>query len=162
MFRLLLIRHAKSSWKDSTLADIDRPLNPRGERDAPEMASRLKKSKENISLVVSSPAVRAQGIAQLVATELDVQLEIMDDFYTFSANVFLKALLVLPSEFNRIAVVGHNPAITESANYLAGEDIVNVPTSGVVALTCNVNSWSELQADSCVMDYFDYPKNQAS
>lgn len=158
MFRLLLIRHAKSSWKEPTLADIDRPLNTRGKRDVPEMARRLQKAAENIELVVSSPAVRAQEIAKSVATVVHAPLEVIEGFYTFSLNALLRALSELPSVYTRIAVVGHNPAITEVANYLAGESIINIPTSGVVALDCHIDGWSSLQAGSCVMDYFDYPK----
>lgn len=160
MLKLLLIRHAKSSWKDTTLADIDRPLNARGKRDAPEMAARLQKSVTNVELIISSPAVRAQAFAQEIAAALNVQLQMDDAFYTFSSSVFLRALQNMPEAFQRIAVVGHNPAITEAANYLAGTDIVNVPTSGIVSLECNVQHWYELQPVSCLMEYFDYPKNQ--
>ena len=160
MFRLLLVRHAKSSWKDPTLADIDRPLNGRGKRDAPVMASRLKKIGENIDVVFSSPAVRAQGIAKLIAHELNVSLRIVEGLYTFSSSAMLKVISGLPSNYKSIAVVGHNPAITELVNSLAAENIVNVPTSGMVAVNCHINDWHDLQQGSCVMEYFDYPKKQ--
>lgn len=73
MKTLLLIRHAKSSWDDAAVADVDRPLNDRGRRDAPAMAKRLIKAGISIDRFVSSPARRARQTAELFAHEFDVK-----------------------------------------------------------------------------------------
>ena len=75
MKRLYLIRHAKSSWKDSSLDDFERPLNKRGRRDAPFMGKRLYRHHVRPDLVISSPAKRAISTSQLIAKEIDFPQE---------------------------------------------------------------------------------------
>ena len=73
MKTLYLVRHAKSSWKDSSLTDRERPLNKRGEKDAPMMGKRLLSRSVRPSLIMTSPAKRARRTARLIARELRVQ-----------------------------------------------------------------------------------------
>ena len=72
MKTLTLVRHAKSSWDDTELADFDRPLNRRGERDAPEMARRLAATGDPPDRIVSSPALRALQTARVLAPALGI------------------------------------------------------------------------------------------
>src|SRR5206468_6352752 len=74
MKTIFLIRHAKSSWDDTTLPDKDRPFNDRGKRDAPKMGKRLAKRNVVPNLILSSPAKRALKTAQIIATKLDYKL----------------------------------------------------------------------------------------
>jgi phosphohistidine phosphatase len=67
---LLLVRHAKSSWKEASLPDRDRPLNRRGNRDAPEMGRRLANLVGTVDLIVSSPATRAMATARIVSESI--------------------------------------------------------------------------------------------
>jgi len=60
MKTIILVRHAKSSWKDPSLDDFDRPLNKRGKRNAPFMGNKLKERKIMPDLILSSPAKRAK------------------------------------------------------------------------------------------------------
>ncbi|HID69647.1 MAG TPA: hypothetical protein EYP35_04115 [Desulfobacterales bacterium] len=71
MKHLLICRHAKSSWKDPSLADFDRPLNKRGKRDAPQMGKMLVSHGIFPDLIVSSPAKRAKKTALRLAKELN-------------------------------------------------------------------------------------------
>ncbi len=158
MRHLLLIRHAKSSWRYPELADHDRPLNKRGLRDVPLMTDRLYHNRESIEAVFSSSAVRALAIAESVAQALAVPLNSDYALYTFSVDELLTQLKALPENYSNVAVVGHNPAITDVVNHLTGDSIDNVPTTGMVSLSCDIKQWCELSADCCVVDDFDYPK----
>jgi len=74
---LTILRHAKSSWENESLADYERPLNKRGERDAPVMAKRIQEAGIRPSLIVASHAVRAWTTAKVVAQELSYPLEFL-------------------------------------------------------------------------------------
>lgn len=153
---LLLVRHAKSCWKDSRLADIDRPLNKRGQRDAPEMGRRLRARSLVPERIVSSPAVRALTTARTIAeaTGYDDDVVIDDELYgAFPADV-LDTVSYLPGDVHIAMVVGHNPTMTDLANQFADESIDNVPTCGVLIL--EVPEWFRVN-EACLVD-FDYPK----
>lgn len=158
MRRLLLIRHSKSSWKHPHLIDHDRPLSKRGEQDAPIMAQRLLSSSEQLDTIITSTAVRAMGIARAIAETLNVRLVDNPNLYTFSYLDLLEEIHNLKENWYRVAVVGHNPAITECVNLLGDENIANVPTSGIVSLDCDISSWQTLSTNTCRIVHFDYPK----
>jgi phosphohistidine phosphatase len=160
MRRLLLIRHAKSSWKFPDLDDHERPLNKRGQRDVLTMARHLAEKSESIDVIYSSTATRALDYAQLLSEFTNTSLNPDLTFYTFSDGELLEILRNLPDDAHTIGVVGHNPAITRVVNYLTGEQFANVPTSGIAAIDCFKESWSELGEveGDCELAYFDYPK----
>lgn len=163
MHRLLLIRHAKSSWKYPDLQDHDRPLNKRGERDRWAMAEFLKDKGELPDQLVTSSAQRALKLAEAIGQTIDVPVVENSALYTFSAKALYSCLCELPDELNHIAVVSHNPAITQVANDLLESDLCddyfdNVPTSGIVALQCNINRWRDLSYQNVDLDYFVAPK----
>ena len=91
MKTLIVVRHAKSSWDFSGIDDIDRPLNDRGKKDAPEMAKRLKERNIKVDLFVSSPAKRAKKTAKYFAEEFDVNkkdIVLIDKLYEASVPTF--------------------------------------------------------------------------
>src|SRR6185503_6845812 len=95
MKTLLLIRHAKSSWNDSSLTDFERPLNERGKHDAPAMAKKIHDRKVEIDLFVSSPAKRAKKTAEFFMTEYDVKeknLLLIPTLYEASIKNFYNAI----------------------------------------------------------------------
>ncbi len=155
---LLLIRHSKSSWDFPELSDHDRPLNKRGLKNAPAMAQRLLERNKPLDIVISSTAVRAKGIARPIADALEIPLLAEPSLYTFSSRALMDQIYNLSNQYNSVALVGHNPAITGVANQLISQPIDNIPTSGIVAIHCDINRWSKINAGCCSMDYFDYPK----
>ena len=158
MRKLFLIRHAKSSHKDDSLEDLHRPLSKRGERDALAMARHFADKGELLDVIYSSTAERALDYAQLLSEFTGVALIPDLSFYTFIDSELREILYHLPDEVNSVAVVGHNAAITLVAELLAAESLENVPTSGIVALNCDVDSWDNLMAGCAEIEYFDYPK----
>lgn len=158
MHHLLLIRHAKSSHKDPSLADHNRNLNKRGERDLLLAEAHFEGNPYQSDLIVSSTAVRAQRLAQTIAKSAHVSLASDSRLYTFSSYDLLHVLQSLPDASSSIAIVGHNPAITDVVNRLSGAQIANVPTSGCVHLQTSIRRWSELQEKCADLISFEYPK----
>lgn len=163
MRRLTLVRHAKSDWSLPGQDDWDRPLNRRGQRDAPEMARRLRSRRLKPDLILSSPAVRAVTTAAVMARELKVpaaQLLQDERLYLASPADVLAAVREHGGEARHVMVFGHNPGLTECANRLsASEHIDNLPTCGVFTAMFDVRSWSELDWHGGQDVEFDYPKN---
>jgi phosphohistidine phosphatase len=164
MKTLILVRHAKSSWDTPDTNDIDRPLNERGKKDAPEMAKRLKDRKIDIDLFVSSPAKRARKTAKYFAEEFDVKKEdikIVDDLYLASQSSFLKTITALGDKKDVVALFSHNPGITEFANSLTNTRIDDMPTCSVFALKVDTKSWADFESAEKKFLFFDHPKKEA-
>ena len=161
MKRLTLIRHAKSSWGDPGARDIDRKLNGRGKRDAPEMGRRLKARGFAPDGFVASPAMRAIKTAKIIAGEIGFPEDaIGTDERIYEAGV--GDLLAVAGELNdawgHAVMIGHNPGFTQFAVWLGDRGIDNVPTCGVVDLQCDVASWGGLAMDCATLLDCDFPK----
>jgi len=161
--RLTLVRHAKSDWSLPGQNDWDRPLTRRGQRDAPEMARRLRSRRLKPDLMLSSPAVRALTTATVMARELKVPatLVLQDErLYLASPQDLLAVVRELGGAAKHVMVFGHNPGMTECVNRLSAADrIDNLPTCGVFTALFDVGSWSDLDWNSGQDAEFDYPKN---
>ncbi len=163
MKTLLLVRHAKSSWDNASLKDFDRPLNDRGKKNAPEMASRLVKKKIAIDLFVSSPAKRAKSTAILFAREFkrkeeDIVFE--ESLYHADSEVFLNVISNLSDKHKSVAIFSHNPGITDFANSITDSRIDNIPTCGVFAIGVDADNWSDFARAEKHLAFFDYPKSE--
>jgi phosphohistidine phosphatase len=161
MRELFILRHAKSSWDDPTLADFDRPLNSRGKEDAPLMGKHLVKLGVKPDLIVSSPAKRAKKTAKIVAEELGYDLgkiEFCKTIYEASAQSLLYLVCQLPNSAKRVMLVGHNPGLTELANILGDIVIENIPTAGIVGVAFDTSRWEEVCQMLGHTILFDYPK----
>jgi phosphohistidine phosphatase len=161
MKSLILIRHAKSSWTSDVLNDFDRPLNERGKREAPEMASKLIKNKIEIDSFVSSPAKRAKKTAKLFIKEFgkdENEIVFIPELYHAGTNTFSKVISELNNDCDVVAIFSHNPGITEFANMLTEIQIDNMPTCGVFAVKAPVDQWSEFADAKKDLWFFNYPK----
>jgi len=158
MKTLILVRHAKSSWKHPHLDDHDRPVNKRGKRDIPVMAEHLVSRVADIDLIMSSSAVRAAKFAQQIQVLSGSRLIADKALYTFNAMRLLSSLAAVSDDIHTLVAVGHNPAITELSNYLCDGSIRNVPTSGLVCLQLGSDQWQGLNANSCTFKWLDTPK----
>jgi phosphohistidine phosphatase len=162
MKQLLLVRHGKSEWGNAHLKDFDRPLNPRGHRNAPEMAARLLQKNLVPQLVVSSPALRAITTAQhFVQAWKKSAGQIKQEASIYEANVttLLKVINNFDNDFNYIAMFGHNPGFTDLANYLSDADIYNIPTCGTVLIEFDIDDWGLVSHHIGRLIQFDYPKS---
>jgi phosphohistidine phosphatase len=163
MKRLLICRHAKSSWKNPDLNDFDRPLNNRGERDAPEMGRRLAASGLSPDLICSSPAVRAMATAQAYAEQLGypaAQIRYNRGQYATTIPALLDLIHHIENTVGTLMLVGHNPESTALANFLGGLMISNIPTAGIVALEFGQSNWQGVHSGAGSLLFFDFPKRQ--
>lgn len=151
MKTLLLIRHAKSRAGDFSVADFDRPLSERGKRDAPEMAQRLLSKKIKPDAFVSSPAKRARTTCKYFCDAYGVSHEdihYIDKLYLASPETFFEVITGFPSSYNHVAVFSHNNGISEFANLLCDDVMVDeMPTCSVFAVEAPITEWRDF-ADS--------------
>lgn len=160
MKELILIRHAKSSWKDSSLDDFDRPLNKRGKKNAPFMAKRLKKKGFKPDLIISSPSLRTKLTLDYFLKEFkykkDVNFE--DSIYEAPYENLLNVIRNVPNSVNQLFLIGHNPGLNDLSDFLLGGFYENIPTSGVLKIVFYTDSWKDISKNNSKLEFFEYPK----
>ena len=162
MKKLLIIRHAKSSWNDITQQDFDRPLNDRGHKDAPRMAKRLLKDEIEIDAFISSPAVRALTTAEYFAEAYDVKKKnIIQEqiLYHPEPKIFFEIISNLDDDYKTVAIFSHNPGITEFVNQLCDVRVDDMPTCAVYGVKADIKGWKDFSNSEKKFWFFDYPKN---
>lgn len=158
---LLIVRHAKSSWNEAGLPDHERPLNRRGERDAPFMGAVLRQRGFRPEAIVSSPARRARMTAERLAEALgyaEADIAIRAAMYEQGLEGAFSVLQSLDDRWHRVILVGHNPDLLRLINLLGGETLTHLPTCGMAALEFELDSWTHVYEGSGRLAYFDYPK----
>ena len=145
MKTILLLRHAKSSWKEAGLTDHARPLNKRGLRDAPRMGALIEEQKLRPDLILSSSAVRAIRTAEAVAEicGLEVPLVKHEELYLATSASYIETTRYLDESFHRILLVGHNPGISDLLRQLTGCDAV-MPTAALAQIELPIDKWNNL------------------
>ncbi len=139
---LLLLRHAKSSWSDSSLDDHDRPLNRRGQAAAPRMGRLVKEHSLLPDLIIASSAVRAQATALAVieAAGYDGALRSARSLYLAPASQYIELARDLDAAVQRVLMVGHNPGIETLLSELVGRR-ETMPTGALAALSLPIDDW---------------------
>lgn len=164
MKSLTIVRHAKSSWADSSLGDRERPLNRRGERDAPVMGKRVAETGIRPSQIISSPAVRAWTTARIFAKALGYPREFLqreDGLYLASLDNLLDVIATQDNGFNNLMLFGHNPGLTDLVNYFVPGLTSNLPTSGVVSVDLDCDEWMLYDRPRAELVLHDYPKKNS-
>ena len=143
MIKLIIVRHAKSSWKED-LSDHERGLESRGVKDAELVSLYFKQFKMQPDLVLSSTAKRAIRTAEIFVENLKISPNLVQyhsDFYDFSGENLIKKLKSTSDKIQTLMVFGHNHALTHFVNSYGDRYIDNVPTSGLVVIEFHVESW---------------------
>lgn len=162
MKTLYLIRHAKSSWAIDGITDRDRPLKGRGIRDAHLVSQYILKrtaEAEKIQLY-SSSATRALHTALIFAKNLGIpasQVNLLDDLYLASEKGLESSIANTDEQVDTAFYFAHNPGITEFVNKITNANIANVPTTGLVCVRFDVDSWKEISSGGELIK-FEYPK----
>lgn len=149
---LYVLRHAKSSWDDPALADHDRPLAPRGRRDAERLAGFLRREEIAPALVLCSSSLRTRQTLAAILPSLDgdVQLSIEHDLYGADAERLLERLRAVPETVPSVLLIGHNPGLLELALSLArpGSELgrlrEGLPTAALVTLAITPVAWQQV------------------
>ena len=154
---LYLIRHVKSDWNDPALTDFERPLNKRGFKDAPFMIKKLDELNFNPDFIVCSPAQRTKTTAQLMVNSVSTLYN--SSIYEASLNELIQVVNFLPNNHKEIALIGHNPSITNLSNYLTDDFIDNMPTCSIVKIELEIDNWDEITQGIGTKKFFIYPKS---
>jgi phosphohistidine phosphatase len=162
MKSILLVRHAKSSW-DFNVEDFDRPLNDRGNKNAPEMAKRLLKKDIEIDAFVSSPAIRALATATHFIEAYGRKpksIITIPALYHAAPDIFFSVVKELDNDFKTVAIFSHNPGITDFANGLTTTRVEDMPTCAVFAVKADIKKWKDFQEIEKEFWFFRYPKEE--
>ncbi|MEX1223006.1 MAG: histidine phosphatase family protein [Pirellulales bacterium] len=154
MKHLFLLRHAKSDWADEGVPDHDRPLNPRGRRDAPRIGRVILKQFRTPSCLISSTAARCrETLARSGLLESD-QATILYDrrIYHATADQLLKVVHEIADEFETALLVGHNPGMEQFISHVVDE-YVRMPTATLARLDMPIDHWSQLALETPVDDW---------
>ncbi len=159
MKKLFIIRHAKSSWKDFSLDDFDRPLNKRGKLNAPFMGEILKEKNVVPDIIISSPALRAKTTAKIIAKKVKYSQKIIfkKDIYEIGESAIEKILKKLDDENSVVFLFGHNPDLNMLAEEYVGFD-ENISTCGIVEIEFDCKRWKDISSENAKFISFDYPK----
>ena len=159
MKTLILLRHAKSSWKDESLEDIDRPLNDRGIRATEVIGNYLRKQEIVPDLIISSPATRARQTIDLVlkAARLKLNPRFDERIYEASVHRLLEVVSQIEETANTAMLVGHNPGFEELVESLTGE-IKRFPTAGLAGIELDVEKWSKSRAGIGALKWLVTPR----
>jgi phosphohistidine phosphatase len=146
---LLLLRHAKSSWKDESLADRERPLAKRGLQDAPRIGKLLREENLLPDMILSSTALRARQTVELVVDAASYSGEVrwLDTLYAAAPEDILDAVNLLPESCACVMVVGHNPGMDELLSLLTGEE-ENLTTAALAQIDLPVAGWNQVSEDT--------------
>jgi phosphohistidine phosphatase len=160
---LYLLRHAKSSWADPTLPDHERPLAPRGRRDAKRVATHLRLLGSGPELVLCSSAARTRETLELVHPALgSATVSVEEQLYAASSDELLARIRDVPDTVASVMLIGHNPGLQRFALALAsaGDDLkqleAKLPTAALATLALPVQ-WSRLAPGAATLSAFVVP-----
>ena len=146
MKKLILFRHAKSSWSHD-VSDRDRPLTEKGIQKTEKISITSKNIFFNTEVFYSSPANRALHTASIIINQLNLSfknLHVEEDLYTFESSKLIKFIRDIPNSFSNVICVGHNPAFTNVTNLLSDSNMEHLPTSSWAEITFSQNSWTDI------------------
>ena len=149
MKTLLVMRHAKSSWKHAVLPDEQRPLNKRGRANAPRMGRLLRETGLAPQAILSSTAVRARqtALAAAEACGFEGEIQFEPSLYGASAEIYIRLLGAVPGDPAVVLAVGHNPGVESLLAELTGED-EHLPTGSIARIELDLARWADLTAET--------------
>ncbi len=161
MKKLYIIRHAKSSWVDSSLSDFERPLKNRGKRDALLIGKILNEEEKRPDLILSSSANRAISTAKIIAKELNLEknkIVKMEDLYCANLDKITNILGNLVDEIEVVYIFGHNPNFYYLVLFLCGRVIEKFPTCAVAKIELNLKDWNKIGKNCGKLERYLTPK----
>ena len=160
MKTLIIIRHSKSSWKDHSLSDFDRPLNKRGIKDAKKMSFELSEKIKKVDLLLSSSSKRTTQTSNYFLDSMNIRSNIFsENLYHSSSNLIFDCILKINNKYNKTIIVGHNPGLTNIINKLTNLKLDNLPTSGIVIIVFDVDNWKNINYQSGLVEWIKFPKD---
>jgi phosphohistidine phosphatase len=154
MKTLYLLRHGKSSWKDETVIDVERPLNGRGRKASEAVGNFLKREKIILDLVLSSSAIRARETTQLVmeVAKLRTDLRFDERIYEASAQRLLEVIRQIEKSKKSVLLVGHNPGLEDFLKMLTGA-VELMPTATLSKVILSASNWAEVGGKDATLEW---------
>ncbi len=159
MKTLFILRHAKSSWKDSSQPDFDRPLNGRGKRSAALIGGFIRRQEIKLDLILSSPAVRARETVEIAMKSAGLPGEIRYDQRIYEAGPvrLLEVISQIDEDKNAVLLVGHNPGLEELVESLTGK-WERMNTGSLAKVRIGSTKWSKTVGKKGDLDWLVRPK----
>lgn len=164
MKTVYLVRHAKSDWDNSSLLDIERPLNERGYNNANSMSRLFKEKQDNPELIISSPAIRAISTALIFARNLDYDSNLIalnKELYESTIKDYLSVITNTDEQYKSVMLFAHNPTISSFADSLCKTLPMDMPTCAIAGIRFDCKKWKDLKTTKGELFLFEYPKKQA-
>ena len=146
MKTLLVLRHGKSSWSDTSLSDHDRPLKGRGKRASTKIGTALRDRRMVPDLVLSSTAKRSRATAKRVAKEAGCAVAPVQDSELYFSGVSRQIAAIArraQGGEERVLIVGHNPTLEDLVSTLTGDE-VTLTTANLAAISLDIDDWGDL------------------
>jgi phosphohistidine phosphatase len=162
MKKLILVRHGKAEDPFTGISDFERSLTPKGKIISRMMAGELKKTEKSAMILITSPAFRAFETAMIFAAELGIDPEKVlvnnDIYYKMNLRHLTSILSASKDKSDTIVLFGHNPSFTEIADSLSVEGCDFMPKSGVICISFNSGSWTDIKRKSGKTEYYFKPE----
>jgi len=158
--QLYLLRHAQTLEKREDEKDIDRMLTPVGFQNANRMGMNLKSKEVQPDIIICSEAIRTKQTAESIAEHVSYdanKIHINREVYDASIRTLLTVINNLKDEWDRVILIGHNPAISYLSEYVTGEAVGNMSTCGLVSIDFNQISWAEVSEGTGTFKFYEYP-----
>ena len=164
MKTLAIVRHAKAEHAEYEEKDFDRKLSKTGKENALEIALRIVKSGIKPDLLISSPAKRAFKTASIFSQQFSISTDqiLKKDFLygTFGVKEISRLLKEEAQELNVVFVFGHNPALSWLAATLTDDFNRSLPTSGVIIIEFDTDSWDKIDRTNGRLVLFECPEQK--
>lgn len=160
MKTLYIVRHAKSSWEYEEIKDIDRPLKKRGINDAYLISNVIQKKIASPDVFISSCANRALHTAMIFSYAFNyplANLKISKSLYSFSDGYLIKTVKALDDGFDSAIIFSHDHGISDFVNKFGNEQLIHVPTCGVIGIKFDTNHWKNIKAGKTTLT--EFPKH---
>lgn len=164
MKTIYIARHAKSSWRNTQIIDVDRPLKSSGIIALQKVSERLNDSKPNLDAIYTSPAVRAAHTALIHARYLNFpenRIEIRNSIYNQGKEGVFDLIKSFDNNLNSIMICGHDPTLTEFVNDFLRIPLEKMQTSSVMKIQFHTDVWNQIQfADLEQLIYFNHQETK--
>jgi len=150
MRTLLLMRHAKSSWKHDKLSDHDRPLNKRGMGDAPRMGRLLREKRLLPEVIMSSTALRAKTTAEEIASSIPFAgvVEFDPNLYLADPDTIVDVVRHAHVGAGPLLIIAHNPGLEGLITQVTKRD-EQLPTAGIAHIRLPIDRWHAFRVSTC-------------
>lgn len=161
MKKLIIIRHCKSSWSDSSLSDFERPLNNRGLNDGELMSEKLSLKISSVDLLLSSSSKRTVLTSKFFINKIKInKVKYDDELYHADHGKIIDKIQEVDNKVNNLMVIGHNPGLTSLVNHFSSINLYNLPTTGIVIFDILIEGWKDISfIESQAPNWIKFPKD---